>query len=85
MSGKSWDPPKVIELPRVIIGEGPVAGKPVSAICVGQANDHLPGWGITMRWREKKDSFVLETLAGNVWIEVPLVRDSMPQEETGNV
>lgn len=61
------------QLERVIIGEG--AGKPISALCVGEASRTTPPFCAipAIRWRDTGSTFVLETWFQGEWLEIPLV------------
>lgn len=62
------------QLERIIIGEGPTAGKPISAVRIGEPKSELPFCAIpSIRWRDNGHTFVLETWFNGEWLEVPLV------------
>ena len=67
------------QLERIIIGEGPTAGKPISAVRIGEPSKELPFCAIpSIRWRDNGHTFVLETWFNGEWLEVPLVSTLPP-------
>jgi len=73
------------QLERIIIGEGPTAGKPISAVRIGEPSKEIPFCTIpSIRWRDNGHTFVLETLFNGEWLEVPLVSTLPPSPNVGH-
>ena len=67
------------QLERIIIGEGPTAGKPISAVRIGEPSRELPFCAIpSIRWNDNGHTVVLETWFNGEWLEVPLVSTLPP-------